>query len=93
MTQSNLREQYMKLIGDFLQKHDEEILRTATNELTIPCVDNEGEDRYLTLVFKIPKGSRDGEPYDGYEMAAEYNRRCKEKAEKAKKKKKEDGAK
>jgi hypothetical protein len=36
-------------------------------------------------VFKvqIPTGTRDGEAYDGYEMAADYARKVEEKAAKA----------
>lgn len=79
-TQSKVRQTYMEKVRQWLAADGEEILATATNELTLPCVDEKGEEMFLTLVFKIPKGSRDGDPYDGYEMAQDYERCQAEKA-------------
>ncbi len=82
-----LRNHYMKEIRTLLESMNEEILVTGSNEFAIPCVDNEGNDQFLVLTFKIPKGSRDGEAYDGYSVAEEYAMKQKKKAEKEKEKK------
>lgn len=79
-----LRNKYLTLVSDFLAAQGEEILVTGTNEIALPCVDSEGNDEFLVLTFKIPTGSRDGDPYDGYSMAEEFRMKVAEKAEKAK---------
>lgn len=83
-----LRNQFMKAVVEYLEKElGEEVLRTGSNEVAIPCVDEEGNDEYLVITFKVPTGSRDGDAYDGYSMAEDYamkQRAAAEKAEKAK---------
>lgn len=79
-----LRNQYMDKVGEFLAEQGEELLVTASNEYAIPCVDAEGNDSWLVLTFKVPTGSRDGDPYDGYSLAEDYEMKQKAKAEKAK---------
>jgi len=79
-----LRAQYMEKVGAFLAEQGEELLVTASNEYAIPCVDAEGNDSWLVLTFKVPTGSRDGDPYDGYSLAEDYEMKCKAKADKAK---------
>lgn len=78
-----LRAQYMEKVGAFLAEQGEELLVTASNEYAIPCVDAEGNDSWLVLTFKVPTGSRDGDPYDGYSLAEDYEMKCKAKKEKA----------
>lgn len=65
---------------------DSEVLITGSQEFCLPIVNAEGDEGYLVLTFKIPKGSRDGEAYNGYEVADEYKRKQEEKAVKAKEK-------
>lgn len=79
-----LRVKYMEMVGEFLTNEGEEILLTGSNEYAIPCVDEDGNDEFVVVTFKVPTGSRDGDPYDGYEMAEEYRMKCEAKAEKAK---------
>lgn len=79
-----LRAQYMQAVEQFLTERGEELLVTGSNEYAIPCVDSEGNDEWLVLTFKIPTGSRDGDPYDGYSMAEDYKMKQAAKAEKAK---------
>ena len=83
--QSNdkLRKQYFDLIKNFLLQQGEDVLQIATNELTFPCVDENNEDNYIVVTVKVPSGSRDGDPYDGYGLAEDYKMRCEAKAEKA----------
>lgn len=61
-----------------------DVLSTGSNEICVPIVGNDGEEGYVVLTFKIPKGSRDGEPYDGYEVAKDYAFHLEEKARKDK---------
>ena len=82
-----LRNRYMKEVRNLLESMKEEVLVTGSNEFAIPCVDEDGNDQFLVLTFKIPKGSRDGEAYDGYSVAEEYEMKQKKKAEKEKEKK------
>lgn len=79
-----LRAKYMELVKCYLaDEYDEEILVTGSNEFCIPCVDEEGNDEFLVITFKVPTGSRDGDAYDGYALAQEYEMKCEEKAKKA----------
>ena len=81
-----LREKYMEIISNALLKCDEDVLRTGSNEIAFPCVDDEGNDKFIVLTVKVPIGSRDGDAYDGYSMAEDYAIKCKNKAETAAKK-------
>lgn len=78
-----LRSQFMKTVSDMLTEKEEEVLIVGSNEIAIPCVDSEGNDEYIVITFKVPTGSRDGDIYDGYEMAEDYARKVREQAEKA----------
>lgn len=78
-----LRKKYMEAVKAFLEQNGEEVLTTNSNEYALPCVDEEGNDEFLVLTFKVPTGSRDGEPYDGYGEAEAYTMKASEKAEKA----------
>jgi regulator of protease activity HflC (stomatin/prohibitin superfamily) len=85
-----IRNKYMKMIVDFLEEEGEEILRTKSNEIAIPTVDEDNNDEWCVITFKVPTGSRDdGEAYDGYGMADEYTAKEADKAEKAAKAKAE----
>jgi len=79
----SLRARYMSLVSDFLAKNGEEVLVTGSNEIALPCVDDEGNGEFLVLTFKVPTGSRDGEPYDGYSMAEDFALKTKAKEVKA----------
>ena len=78
-----IRAKFMKLVSDCLAEKDEEILVVGSNEIALPVVDTEGEERWLVLTFKVPTGSRDGDAYDGYSMKEDYEMKLAEKAEKA----------
>lgn len=82
-TNDALRAQYLELISKLLVDGGEEVLRVKSNEIAIPCVDGEGEDSFVVVTIKVPVGSRDGDPYDGYGEAESYQMACKQKAEKA----------
>ena len=79
-----IRSEIMNSISKVLNEMDYEVLTTGTQELCVPIVGNDGDEGYLVLTFKVPKGSRDGDPYDGYAMAEEFRLKQIAKAEKAK---------
>jgi hypothetical protein len=83
-TNEALRAEYVALISELLGAKGDEILRTKSNEIAIPCVDKDGEDNWIVVSVKVPTGSRDGEPYDGYGEAEFYAMQTAQKAEKAK---------
>jgi hypothetical protein len=83
-TNDALRAQYLDLITALLTGADEEVLRVKSNEIAIPCVDADGEDNFVVITIKVPTGSRDGDPYDGYGEAESYEMKVREKAEKDK---------
>ena len=79
-----LREKFLEIVGEILKEKDEEVLRTGSNEIAVPCLDEEGNEKFVVLTIKVPTGSRDGDAYDGYSMAEEYEIKQRLKAEKAK---------
>jgi hypothetical protein len=86
----NLRNKFLALVAEYLTAQGEEVLRVKSNEIAIPCLDEEGNEEFMVLTFKVPTGSRDdGEAYDGYGMATQYAESVVEKAEKAEKAKAE----
>ena len=80
-----IRNRYLALISEHLTAQGEEILRVKSNEIAIPCLDEEGNEEFIVMTFKVPTGSRDdGEAYDGYGMAEQYAESVVAKEEKAK---------
>jgi len=53
----------------------------ASNTFNFPVVANDGEEGWVEIVVKVPKGTKD-EEYDGYGRRQQYELECKEKAEK-----------
>lgn len=78
-----LRAKYLEKIMEKFSG-EEDVMRTGAGEIAFPVVDEDGEDNWVVLTVKIPIGSRDGDPYDGYSLAEEFEMKTKEKAEKAK---------
>ena len=82
-----IRTKYLDKIVKVLSKMDEEVLRVKSNEIAIPVVGCEDNEDFLVITFKVPTGANKGtEPYDGYAMAEDYERKIKEKEIKAKEK-------
>lgn len=92
-TNDTLRNQYVNAVMKMLADAGEEVLRVSSNEIAIPVVDAEGNDQYCCFVVKVPTGSRDGDAYDAYGLAQEYEMKQAEKKEKAEKAAKEKVAK
>lgn len=83
MANDKLRENYVANLIEMLKAAGEDVLRVGTNELAIPVVDCEGEDNYVVFKVQVPVGSRDGDAYDAYGLAQEYEMKQAEKKEKA----------
>ena len=79
-----IKVRFLEGVAEHLSNVGEEVLRTGSNEIALPVLDEEGNEKWLVLTFKVPTGSRDGDAYDGYSMAEDYAMKQVEKAEKAK---------
>jgi len=69
----------------FFNEKGEDVLQTASNTIAFPFCNDVQSDEWLKIVISIPGGSRDGEPFDGYEQAQQHQEKEVERAEKAKK--------
>lgn len=67
-----LRERYIRIVKDALVANGEDVQRVSNGALAFPVVDTNQNEKWVELGFKIPTGSRDGDAYDGYELAAEW---------------------
>ena len=79
-----IKVRFLDGVAEHLTNVGEEVLRVGSNEIALPVVDEDGNEKWLVLTFKVPTGSRDGDAYDGYSMAEDYAMKQVEKAEKAK---------
>lgn len=77
-----IKVRFLDGIVEHLTQVGEEVLRVGSNEIALPVLDSEDNEKWLVLTFKVPTGSRDGDAYDGYAMAEDYEMKLKEKAEK-----------
>ena len=74
---------FLEGVSEHLTNVGEEVLRVGSNEIALPVVDDDGNEKWLVLTFKVPTGSRDGDPYDGYAMNEDYDMSQAKKAAKA----------
>lgn len=81
-----LKVRYLSQVQELFSANGEEVLRTSSNEIAFPVVDAEGNERWMVVVLKVPTGDRDGNAYDGYEAAQDYEIKLNNKAAKAKEK-------
>lgn len=80
-----LREEFLRRVIDGFLADGEEVLRVKSNEIAIPVVGCEGNEDFIVITVKVPTGANKGlEPYDGYEMAQDYEMKLAEKDRKAK---------
>lgn len=78
-----IKVRFLDGIAEHLTQVGEEVLRVGSNEIALPVLDEDGNEKWLVLVFKVPTGSRDGDAYDGYSMAEDYKMKLAEKEAKA----------
>lgn len=83
-----IKTRYLSNIWEHLENCGEEVLQVKSNEIAIPVLDEESNERFLVLTFKVPTGERNGDEYDGYSMAEDYTMKQEKKKEKAEEKKK-----
>lgn len=80
-----LRNAYLDSLTQFFSE-DSDVLRVSASEIALPCVDAEGNEKWVLIKVSIPRGTRNGEggydPYDGYSVAEDYQIEQKEKAQK-----------
>ena len=80
-----IRNKYLEVITDALLALDEDVLRVKSNEIAIPVVGCEGNEDFIVVTVKVPTGANKGlEPYDGFELAEDYEMKLAEKERKAK---------
>lgn len=79
---NELRAVYIEKVAELFKADGEEVLRTGSSEVAFPVVDSEGNEKFIVVSVKVPKGERkDGYvPYDGYSVAEEYAINQREKA-------------
>jgi hypothetical protein len=83
----------LEKVSTFLENDGEEVLRTKSNIIALPAVDEEGNDTYVTITFSVPTGTRQGDAYNGHEEAINYAHDVNEKAKKKAAKAEEDAKK
>lgn len=81
-----IKVRFLEGVVKHLTQCGEEVLRVGSNEIALPVVDTNNEERWLVLTFKVPTGTRDGDAYDGYSMQQDYEMKLAEKAAKAEEK-------
>ena len=90
-----LRTQFLDLVREMVSdKVETDALTVSASELAVPCVDAEGNEKFVLIKVSIPRGTRNGEggydPYDGYAVAEDYaldleEKKAKKEASEAKK--------
>ena len=85
--ENKLRNTYLDMIREMVWNQVEtDALSVSASELAIPCLDLEGNEKFVLIKVSIPRGTRNGEggydPYDGYAVAEDYALTLEEKAEK-----------
>ena len=77
----NLRKKTLERVTNFFSADGEDAQQTKTGTIMFPAVDEFGAECFVTITVQIPKGSRDGEAYDGYAEAESYRIETKAKQE------------
>ena len=85
--ENKLRNTFLTFVTEQIQTaFDSDVLPVSASELAVPCVDDEGNEKFVLIKVSIPRGTRNGEggydPYDGYAVAQDYAQDCVEKAQK-----------
>ena len=82
-----IRNRFLGFIANSISEElDIDALPVSASELAIPCLDDEGNEKWALIKVSIPRGTRNGaggyDPYDGYAVAEDYALDCEEKAQK-----------
>ena len=83
MKNTNANEIRTRIIRNLFDKfsNDEDCGMITSNSFNFPVVAEDGEEGWVEIVVKVPKGTKD-EEYDGYGRREQYELDLKEKAEK-----------
>lgn len=76
---NNLRNKTLERVINFFSADGEDVQQTKTGTMMFPTVDELGNEGFITITVQVPKGSRDGEAYDGYAEAENYRLETKQK--------------
>lgn len=74
--------EFNKLVT-LLTENGYEVLQTKGAQFASPVVDMNGGERFIRITLEVPKGDREGNPYDGYAEAQVFAAEQAEKAIKA----------
>lgn len=66
------RKHWLDYLQTLIAEKGEECLKYKGNGLCIPTVDANGNEYYVAITIAIPTGGRDGESFDGYAAAQDY---------------------
>ena len=85
--ETEIRNRFLSFIAQTISQEMEiDALPVSASELAIPCLDDEGNEKWALVKVSIPRGTRNGaggyDPYDGYAVAEDYALDLKEKAQK-----------
>ena len=85
--ENGIRTRFLDLIASTIaQEMETDVLPVSASELVVPCLDEEGNEKWALIKVSIPRGTRNGnggyDAYDGYAMAEEYAEETREKAQK-----------
>ena len=75
--ENQLRNKFLSFVSDTIsQEMETDVLVVGAGELAIPCLDDEGNEKFVKICISIPRGERDGKggyiPYDGYAVSEAY---------------------
>lgn len=80
--QAEIRNKAIAEISAIYSARGDDVQRIKSNAFAVPQVTDEGAEYWLEVTVKIPRGTRGGEEYDGYELASEYEMRQSQKKSK-----------
>lgn len=87
------REQFTEMIQAVLTHNGLEVVQVASHKVAFPFKNAAGNGFWAVVTVSVPKGSRDGEAFDGLAEAEDYQFKLSEKAKLAEKRKAEKEAK
>ena len=84
---ATLRNEFIDMVAEAIENSREtDVLRVSSSEIAVPCLDAEGNEKWIIVKFSIPRGTRNGQggydPYDGYTAAEDYTIDCEKRAQK-----------
>ena len=80
-----MRETYVNIVKSwFVNYMEQDCGMIASGTFNFPVVADDGEEGWIEIVVKVPKGTKD-EEYDGYARREDYSIKLREREEKARK--------